>query len=172
MAGRQRARKITLMIFSAPTLLLGCRRCDFGAGLEIHRCGCAERGQTTWRGREEHSVARAVTLIWGPRPPKDRGEDCADPGPRDTNRSDTIFSVADQLPDGLRADIQNEVNRLLPLLKAAGWTVASIQLESASSGGVKRRLSFRAKSSTGKSVHSTCTENGLPARLTFFLASK
>jgi hypothetical protein len=67
--------------------------------------------------------------------------------------------------------VRAEVVRLLPLLKAAGWNVDPIHWESTSETSIDRRISFSAKSDTGKQFRSTCPESSLPARLTFLLTN-
>lgn len=64
-----------------------------------------------------------------------------------------------------------EVVRLLPLLKAAGWSVDPIHWKSTPETSIDRRVSFSAKSDTGKQFHSTWPESSLPARLTFLLTN-
>jgi hypothetical protein len=75
-----------------------------------------------------------------------------------------LSALADQFRADLRADIQAEVARILPLLKEAGWSVDPIQREPVA-GLNEHRVTFFAKSQTGKCVHSTCSESNLPARL-------
>lgn len=77
--------------------------------------------------------------------------------------------MAAEFPADLHFDVKNELFRILPLLQEAGWTVEPIQREA--NLGMERRVSFCAKSLTGKRVHSTCPENRLASRLTALLAS-
>ena len=64
-----------------------------------------------------------------------------------------------------------EVVRLLLLVKAAGWNVDPIHWDSTPETSIDRRVSFSAKSDTGKQFRSTCPESSLPARLTFLVSN-
>jgi hypothetical protein len=78
--------------------------------------------------------------------------------------------MAGEFPPDLRADIQAEVLRLLPVLKAAGWTVDPIRRETTSDTSGQQRVTFSAKSITGKQVLSSCPESRLLERLTALMA--
>jgi hypothetical protein len=73
------------------------------------------------------------------------------------------------IPPDLKPAIRAEVERILSQLEAAGWTVNRIEWESAPIQ--ERRISFSAKSETGKQFYSTCPEEYLPERLSNVLRS-
>jgi hypothetical protein len=81
-----------------------------------------------------------------------------------------LGSMQCEVPADLQPTVKAEVERILPLLEAAGWTLNRIEWESVTSE--ERRVSFRAESDTGKQFHSTCDESSLPSRLTFLLGSR
>jgi len=78
--------------------------------------------------------------------------------------------MAGEFPPDLPADIQAEVLRLLQVLKAAGWTIDPIRRETTSDTSRERRVTFSAKSITGRHVLSSCPEGRLLERLTAILA--
>jgi hypothetical protein len=79
--------------------------------------------------------------------------------------------MAAEFPVDLQSDVKDKVAQLLPMLKEAGWTVDPIRWESTSATSKDRRVSFDAKSDTGKRVHSSCPESRLTERLTVLLTS-
>ena len=73
-----------------------------------------------------------------------------------------------EFPADLKPDIQGEVVRILPMLKAVGWTLDPIRWDWVSVQD--RWVYFAARSGKGRQSYVTCAEDSLPERLTLLLA--
>jgi hypothetical protein len=75
-----------------------------------------------------------------------------------------------EFPADLKPDIQGEVVRILPMLRAAGWTLDPIRWDWVSVQD--RWVYFGARSSEGSQAYITCAEDLLPERLTLLLSAR
>jgi hypothetical protein len=76
--------------------------------------------------------------------------------------------MENELPEGLRSDIRDDVIPILEAALKAGWYFSTIHWESTSS----RTLGLQGRSPSGRAVHAICSESDFQERLKALINSQ